>query len=282
MQYTILNLFKRVPDLTSKTLNGISKNPERMSIVKKIPLILFAFLCSYTLRAQQFDYTVSCDSNGTYQELSSQTILNTNNSAWNFSYRVPVGFAFNFLGQNFDSVTVERNGYLCFDKDRSYALMAFNAFHDKEDSLENHSVLSYAQSGSTPNRILKIQYKNVGQSGAASELLSYQLWLKESGALEVHIGPHTQLTAEAGFDTTMIAYVTEGDSMILHTNYYDTLMPVQIGLLNTNMDSETRGLFLKGSPTQPASQPVNDQNPGFAFMRSLGRAGTTYIFTPQQ
>ncbi|TND10236.1 MAG: hypothetical protein FD123_484 [Bacteroidetes bacterium] len=53
-----------------------------MSIVKKIPLILFAFLCSYTLRAQQFDYTVSCDSSGTYQELSSQTILNTNNSAW--------------------------------------------------------------------------------------------------------------------------------------------------------------------------------------------------------
>ena len=253
-----------------------------MSIVKKIPLILFAFLCSYTLRAQQFDYTVSCDSSGTYQELSSQTILNTNNSAWNFSYRVPVGFAFNFLGQNFDSVTVERNGYLSFDKDRSYALMAFNAFYDKQDSSGNRSVLSYAQSGSAPNRILKIQYKNVGQSGTASELLSYQLWLKEGGALEVHIGPHTQLTAEAGFDTTMIAYVTEGDSMILHTNYYDTLMPVQIGLLNTNMDSETRGLFLKGSPTQPASQPVNDQNPGFAFMRSLGRAGTTYTFTPQQ
>ncbi|TND10237.1 MAG: hypothetical protein FD123_485 [Bacteroidetes bacterium] len=97
--------------------------------------------------------------------------------------------------------------------------MAFNAFYDKQDSSGNRSVLSYAQSGSAPNRILKIQYKNVGQSGTASELLSYQLWLKEGGALEVHIGPHTQLTAEAGFDTTMIAYVTEGDSMILHTNY---------------------------------------------------------------
>lgn len=249
--------------LVSGGYNGISINPEVMTIAKKTILILSTLLSVYSLRAQQFSYTATCDSSGTYEELNAQTLLNPGGEVWSFRYRIPIGFAFSFLGQSFDSVTVERNGYLSFDSDRRYAIMAFNTFHDKTDSMNNRSTLSYALSGTAGSRVLKLQFKNVGQTHDASEALSYQLWMKESGAVEIHLGPHTYAVADT-------------------SNYSDTLMAVQLGLLNTQMDTPVRGLFLGGSPTQPASQPVDDQHPDMVFMRSLGRAGTKYSFIPQQ
>lgn len=234
-----------------------------MVIVRKIILLLLALSGFSSVRAQQFSYTVSCDSSGTYQELTAQTLLNPGGGAWAQTYRVPLGFAFSFLGNTFDSVTVERNGYLSFDSDRRYALMVYNAFRDKTDSTNNHSTLGYALSGTAGSRILKLQYKNVGATRNKKELFSYQIWLKENGSIEVHVGPHTYPVAASN-------------------NYTDTLNANHIGLLNTNMDTETRGLFLKGSPTQPASQPVNDSYPDLPYLRSYGEEGTTYSFIPQQ
>jgi len=227
----------------------------------RIVFLSAALLLTGIAAAQQFNYNVSCDSAGTYQELTAQTLLKSGSSPWAEKYPLATGFPFSCLGRTFDSVRVERNGYLSFDADRSYAFMAFNAFSDKIDTAGNRSTLSYALSGSAPNRVLKLQFRNMGQGAAPAELLSYQIWLNENGAIEVHVGPHTYAIADS-------------------TNSSDTLMPVVIGLVNTNMDTPTRGLFLEGSTTQPGSRPVNDTYPDPAFIRSIPAQGTRYTFTP--
>src|ERR1041385_2436400 len=112
------------------------------------PLALFftALFFSLSVKSQDFDYTFSKDS-VSWQELNSQTILNTSNSAWNFSYKIPIGFAFNYLGRNFDSLTIETNGYLVFDNDNYYAFTSFLGMGDNVDFSGNHAVLGYELSG---------------------------------------------------------------------------------------------------------------------------------------
>lgn len=204
--------------------------------------------------AQQFNYTLSTDNSVSYAALNSQTILNSGNQSWAARYKIPIGFTFNYLGQNFDSLTIETNGYLCFDHDRHYTFTALNNFGDRVDSTGTHAVLGYASSGTSGNRILKIQYYNVGQAGSDAAF-NYQVWLKENGQLQLVIGSHT-------YDTG------------------DTTQNVRIGLLNANMDTPVRGLLLTGNTQSPTGQPIDDNNPDPVFLHSIPAAGTRYTFTP--
>ncbi|HET6992456.1 MAG TPA: hypothetical protein VFJ43_14070, partial [Bacteroidia bacterium] len=190
-----------------------------------IPVIVgMLFNCSAP--AQNFNYSFSKDS-VVWQELNSQTILNATNSAWLFSYKIPIGFSFNYLVKIFDSLKIETNGYIIFDEDRIYALSAFSGFGDCTDFSGNHSVLGYELSGNNGTRILKIQYKHVSNAQTAGKFFSYQIWLKENREIEIHIGPND-------FHTTV-----------------NPLQAYRIGLLNMNMDTSTRGLFIGGNSSSP-------------------------------
>jgi hypothetical protein len=150
---------------------------------KLLFILAFLFAGYGMARAQDFDYTVSTDSVA-WNELSSQTILNANNSAWNFSYRIPIGFAFPFCGRNFDSLTIETNGYVVFDDDRNYALTAFSGVGDHVNENGDHAVLSYQLSGTSGNHILKMQFLNCGLNPGGDEVQSWQVWLRENGTVE--------------------------------------------------------------------------------------------------
>ncbi len=141
-------------------------------------ILAFVFAVYGITRAQNFNYTVSTDS-VSWNELNTQTILNGNNSAWNFSYKIPIGFTFSFLGRSFDSLTIETNGYLVFDNDRNYALTAFSGVGDHIDSLGNHAIIGYELSGTNGNHILKIQYLNCSPNAGGDEVQSWQVWLKD-------------------------------------------------------------------------------------------------------
>jgi hypothetical protein len=221
---------------------------------------LFFVLAALVVRAQDFNYTITSDTSGTYAALTSDSVL-TNDSAWKHSYKIQVGFSFPFAGKNFSELTVERNSYIVFDNNRSYALMAFAGFSCKKDEQNHYSGLSYANSGSSPNRILKIQFNKVGQGEYAAEHLSYQVWLHENGRIDIVTGTHTYQIA----DTATVN---------------DTLNAIQIGLINTNMDTSNRGLFLSGAADSPGSQPLNDSYPEISFIRSMPRIGMRYSFIP--
>lgn len=225
--------------------------------------LVAALLPSLIANSQNFNYTFSADSVG-WQELTSQTIKNTSNSAWNFAYRIPIGFTYNYLGRNFDSLTIETNGYLVFDNDRYYEFTAFLGLADCVDSNGTHSVLSYNISGSSGNHILKIQYKNLSNQYNAVKFFSYQIWLKESNrAIEVHIGPND-------FQPVVVDSVLQVDSSMFY----------RVGILNANMDLEDNGLFIEGDPRNPTSVPCNTQNPETAFLILPPVPGYRYVFTP--
>ena len=244
--------------------------------MRKIVLFIFILLSAANLRSQDFDYTVSTDSVA-WNELSAQTILNTGNSAWSFSYKIPIGFTFNYLGRNFDSLTIETNGYIVFDEDRNYALTAFSGVGDCVDSEGNHAIVGYELSGTAGNRILKIQYKNSGLAGSAFETQSWQVWLRENGNVEFRIGPGALRTEDIW--VTEINESTQLDSSYTST-VTDTTLKFRIGFLNMNMDTADRGLFICGNPASPESREVNDQSPETACLNFVPNRGYRYTFTP--
>ncbi|HET6992014.1 MAG TPA: hypothetical protein VFJ43_11850 [Bacteroidia bacterium] len=239
-------------------------------------LVIGITFFSITARSQNFDYSFAKDSVA-WQELNTQTILNNNNSAWNFCYKIPIGFSFNYLGAHFDSLRIETNGYLVFDDDRNFALTAFLDFGDCIDSSGNHAVLGYELSGSNGNHILKIQFKNTSNSHQSSKHFTYQIWLKENGAVEIHAGPND---FQPGIVVTNIlsgSSIVERDTVFVNT---DSVQAYRIGLLNMNMDSQTRGFFIGGNTDSPQSQPVNDNNPEPVYLMRAPVSGTRYTFTP--
>jgi hypothetical protein len=239
-------------------------------------LISLFILLGSSLSAQDFNYTVSAATE-TWQELNSQTILNANNSAWNFSYKIPVGFSFHYLGSDFDSVRIETNGYLVFDTDRNYSITAFAGFEDAIDEAGNHSVLGYELSGNSGTRILKIQFLNTCNIQSEAKFFSYQVWLKETGEVEFHVGPNDY---QYSFQVNTIQL--DSSTVINDTTFIndDSSLVYRLGLINMNMDTETRGLFIGGNLMQPESQPVNDGHPDPVYFFHAPAQNARYTFTP--
>jgi hypothetical protein len=248
---------------------------------KKMTMHRLLFIIAFTLaaygitRAQNFNYSVTADSVA-WNELNAQTILNSNNSAWNFDYKIPIGFTYNFCGRNFDSLTIETNGYIVFDSDRNYALTAFSGVGDRTDAQGNHAIISYELSGTSGNHILKIQYLNCSPNSTGEEVQSWQVWLKENGDAEVRVGPGTLRTNS--YQSIAFNEITlEEDTTT--TIELDSTQLYRIGLLNMNMNSEDRGLFVSGDPSSPQTAEVNENNPETPHLSFIPVAGYRYTFS---
>ena len=65
------------------------------------------------------------------------------------------------------------------------------------DSLTDGSFHRSIVEGTSPNRVFKLEYFNVGfdwemlTTGGASSVANFQIWLFENGDIEIHYGPHT-------------------------------------------------------------------------------------------
>jgi hypothetical protein len=211
------------------------------------------------LRGQQFNYTLQVNTT-TWSELSSQTLCNSVNQPWQDSYRIPVGFTFPFNGGNYDTLTINTSGALVFDDYGNQAFSAFSGFGGKLDSAGNYSVLGYSLSGSVSNHILKIQFKNIGQSSSPFEFLSYQLWLYESGRIDVICGTNTYQPA-----------LNEPT---------DTAQYILLGAHDMNMTGVYRGYFAGNISNAISGVPCTEQNPIPVYLNTVPASGTRFIFTP--
>lgn len=222
----------------------------------KIHLSLFAvawlIILSASAKAQNFSYSLQKDSSA-YNDLIGSTVLVSGESFINKSYTVHFPFHYNFCGTIADSVRIETNGFLIFDQAKQLALMAYNNFGSQKDSLQNYvASISYVISGTSGNRVVKIQFKNLAQNSFSSfDLVSYQVWIYESGnKIEVRTGENAS-----------------------------TEVPVLIGIINRNMDTEDKAYLLNGNPSNPAGQIIS----GTTDLISLDRipyGGTIYTLTP--
>lgn len=243
----------------------------------KLPVVIAFVLAAYGItRAQDFKYTVSTDSVA-WNPLGTQTFLCGGNSEWDFAYKIPIGFTFGFCGRNFDSLTVETNGYIVFDNDRNYALTAFSGMGDRVDATGNHSLIGYELSGATGSRVLKIQYLGCGPNRNGAGAQSWQIWLRENGNVEFRIGNGTLRCNTV----TTISYDEENEVMDTVTvTQLDSAQTYRIGLLNMNMNTESRGLFITADPAAPTAVTVSENDPEVLPLQFLPTAGRRYVFTP--
>ncbi|MBW8524126.1 T9SS type A sorting domain-containing protein [Chryseobacterium chendengshani] len=143
--------------------------------------------------ASQYSFT---QSNGTYTALSTPTVLGSGSALDNQTYSIAPaslsGFSFNFAGTNYTAFTVSANGFIGFGSSLmsgstytpissstgSNAFVA--AYADDLGGLSASTQISWKLEGSSPNRELVIEYKNIRNYNTSGIDLSFQIRLRET------------------------------------------------------------------------------------------------------
>lgn len=214
-------------------------------------------ITSFYAHSQNFDYSVSA-SDGTYSSISG-TPVTGNSSDWSSSsFKIPIGFNLTVNDSAFDTLSIEPNGFIKFDKNR--AIVTYFGASCKADSNNVFSALSYALTGTQGNRVLKLQYEGVGyQKYNPYEYMNFQVWLYEQDSrIQIHTGPSS--------------YPGIFDSL------YIDVLPV-IGMINPLMNSATSALVISGDPASPAPAPV-PAGGSLQYLQFVPPSNRIYTFTP--
>jgi len=198
-------------------------------IYKNIFLALFC-IYSFPIQSQSYDFSVTTEP---YSNLVGSTSLN-NNAPWDDpEYVIPIGFNFNYFNTTITEFYLKDWGdgaalsSLNLGTGITSVLTAYGAdIADRAYNPDNPNAttgalsnISYLVAGNAGNRILKIEWKNVGyydeilDFGTANDFTNFQLWLFEgSNTIEVHFGPNsitdpdTVFTGESGASISLIPY----------------------------------------------------------------------------
>lgn len=149
------------------------------------------------------DYSFSLTT-ATYSDLTGATSINDSDIWDDPEYVIPTGFNFQIYNKTLDSLYfgVGVGGLLSdyWDDiiDPEYIIAPFEAdLIDRGDiSGITASPISYLLTGTTPNRILKVEWKNAGfyaegdSLGTLNDYVNFQIWFYEgSNNIEFHYGP---------------------------------------------------------------------------------------------
>jgi len=233
----------------------------KSKVKKKCRKCIFAlglfFLLIHNTSAQNFNYSLVKDS-ATCSPLNNQVVLLGNEDFLNKHPSVHLPFHFNFCGSSTDSVIIETNGFVVFDKLKTLSLVSFNNFSSKRDSLRNYvSSINYSVEGAPPNQIFKLEFKNLSLNEFSYyDNLSYQIWLYENGnIIEYHIG----------------------------NSYYSTLsdwtMPVLLGTINQSMNTDQKAFLISGDPSAPTGQLISGES-GLENLNNIPHEGIIYRLIP--
>src|SRR5689334_21845816 len=152
--------------------------------MKKIYSFLFTvLLLAGTAKAQNI-YNFS-HSTATYTPLSSPVILVNTAAGFNGSYQsVALGFSFQYWQVPYTTFYFTTDAYCLFTPGN----YGFFPFYSPLKSLGN-SQIGYQITGTTPNRIVKAEWKHVGfiNDASSTDSASFQVWLYEtSNVVEIH------------------------------------------------------------------------------------------------
>ncbi|MGQ0827127.1 MAG: T9SS type A sorting domain-containing protein [Bacteroidota bacterium] len=162
--------------------------------MKKIYIIIMFGL--YTLIGNAQPYIFS-QFNSTYTNLTSPTVISSPNWDDFTVYTLPLPFAFNYFGTNFNTIYV-MGGFAGFvyDGAGTFASHEIYSYDNSMTDFKGTSTISYQVTGSSPNRILKIQTLNANfyEDDTENDYANVQLWLYEgSNIIEMHYGPSSIL-----------------------------------------------------------------------------------------
>lgn len=178
---------------------------------------LFLLIAAWSTQAQNmFPYSFS-KTTGTYQNLVGSTNL-TAGFVWDdTTFTIPLGFTFKWAldNRNLTSIIVDAGGmvYAPVDVNSQFGfpvptkmMMAYQC--DLVDRGTNTSQMpmspiSYLTTGTAPNRICKIEYRNAGffTDLAGLDSTNFQIWLYEgSNIIEYRYGPQSVADMGVSFD----------------------------------------------------------------------------------
>lgn len=136
----------------------------------------------------QLNYSFS-STTGTYNYLTGATnALSSNTADDELSSAITLPFTFYYNCQPYTQIKVSSNGWLTFDM----SLITSNAFNDLDgtssliiaplwDDLKCTRNVKYTTTGTVPNRIFKIEWREMEWNFlAGSAVISFQVWLYES------------------------------------------------------------------------------------------------------
>ena len=250
--------------------------------IKKLLLILVCVL-AFKSHAQSYTFTATT---ATYTNLTGSTSLNGTATWDDPDYTIPIGFNFQYFGDVLNNIYISNIGYGGDLADvpnytgvvailRAYGADIIDRGYDfavDEAPTGSLSNISYKLEGAAGNRILKIEWNNVGfysdvsQNGAsATNATNFQLWLFETdNSIELHFGPNT-IT-----NTSLVFEGYPGSSVAL--------------LESVDLNSQTIGangaLVLTGDPINPTFSTVTTVSEfESSTLNGVIPNGTVYRFT---
>jgi hypothetical protein len=183
----------------------------------KSVLTLLCILAAFSGRAQNmYPYSFS-KSTGTYQNLVGSTNL-TAGFVWDdTTFTIPLGFTFKWAldNRNLTSIVVDAGGILYAPDDvnaqfgfpvPTKMMMAYQCDlvdRGTNTSMPAMSPISYLTTGTAPNRICKIEYRNAGffSDITGQDSTNFQIWLYEgSNIIEYRYGPQSVVDMSTSFD----------------------------------------------------------------------------------
>ena len=169
--------------------------------MKKITLWLFALFTCWQMDAQVNAYGFS-QTNGTYNEITGGTVLATGTTDDTSYPAIPIGFTFVYGGTSFSDVSINANGMIALGTTITYSYTPLsegfssnNAIAALGDDLQGNASgeLSYLLTGSSPNQVLTIQWKDYRAYNAAGDIYNFQIKLYEtSNNIDVVYGSFTK------------------------------------------------------------------------------------------
>lgn len=162
--------------------------------MKKI--VLFTFFLACTSLFAQLEYALT-KSTSTYTALASPTNMTTNAWAGEHVFRLPAGMKFKFFGKGYDTVHVSATSGIFFSYNPANTDLIFFGTENYEPQDQNTALspVGYIVTGTTPDRVVKIEFKNFHAILADPNedyIVTNQIWLYETtNVIEYHFGPNT-------------------------------------------------------------------------------------------
>lgn len=237
--------------------------------MKTFIITLFALLCSIApLRSQTYSFQATT---APYADLANPISLN-NGEVWEMpDYTIPIGFDFWYSHEYIDTLYFfEESASMLSSSNEEGGfhklIFPFGAMLIDRGYGTTHSLspLSYEHSGDPGNRILKIEWKNVGFGfeynaiNTLNDYVNFQLWLYEtSGNIELRFGPSQIMHPE-------FAYADLSGPAVALVPQYDYVEDTV----------SSNSLWLQGN----AGNPVMVQTDEFTFLEGSIPPNTVFQF----
>jgi hypothetical protein len=215
----------------------------------------------------QVSYSFSKTTSNTYTELTADSVLPAlmfDPNSGLITLQDLQGETFNFFDVAFPfgpfkAISIGEAAFLRIDNDSS--IIIIDAAFTYMNEIDATSKRSYKITGSSGNKILVVQYKNMElQYGPTGNFINTQIWYyQQSGIIEIHYGPRSLNNASG----------------------YNTIQGPNIGIFYSpnNFSSCYEKIWCEGSPTNLVLDSAANFN--FDAMSGVPDNGTMYRFTPR-